>query len=213
MISLAKNKLIWINLSNGAAQHEVRIAKYLIENFPNTKLIFLEVGSAYGGGVEYLANLLRFRGLVYGYDTFVGHPKDLADDPTSLEATCMDIWYEYPKLGRKRLSYEYQRKALDSLDMTNAILVKGRINDHSFDDIDKVHMAMLDLDLIKSTRVAYHALKDKIVSGGFIMFHDALPPDHLPYIHDFIYNEVIKDRRWLVELEDPLAMLVILKRT
>jgi hypothetical protein len=207
-----ENKLAWLNMGNQAASIQMALAEEILESFPNTKLIHLEVGSAYGGGVEAMAKLWSYRGLVYGYDTFEGHPKDLADDPKSHEAICMDMWYDDPQFGRKKLAYSYQRKALDEEGLTNAILVKGRINEHSFDDIKEFHMALLDLDLIKPTVIAYNALKDKAVTGGYLLFHDALPEDHLPLIHKFVYNEVLKDPNWIVKGEYPHAYLTILKR-
>jgi hypothetical protein len=207
-----ENRLAWLNTGSRAAQRQIILATKIMDEFPNEKLIHLEVGSAYGGGVEFMAKLWTYQGLVYGYDTFEGHPKELSDDPKSLEATCMDMWYEHPLFGRKHLRYDYQRKILDDEGLTNAILVKGRINEHSFDDIKYAHMAMLDMDLVKPTMVAYHALKDKIITGGYMLFHDALPADHLPLIHNFVYSEVVKDKRWLIEGEYPNAYLTVLRR-
>ena len=204
-----RNKLPFLNAGNNTGIYEAQILQYLVGKFKE-KLTILVVGSAYGGEVEFIAKLLYGRCNVYGYDTFIGHPKDLADDPTSLEATCMQVWYD--AFGMKGIEYDYQRKLLDEQELFNAHLIKGRVNEHSFDDIKKAHFVMLDMDLIKPTRVAYHAIKDKIVKGGFLFFHDALPIDHLPLIHQFVYDEVLKDKRWNIVKEDNEANLTVLRR-
>lgn len=207
-----KLHLPWLNGTNDTSKHQYWVIKEIIATFPTEEITALEIGSPYGGAVEAMATLLKGRGKAYGYDTFEGHPKDLSDDINSFEATCMDGWYEENKLGRAGLSYEFQRAVLDDLGLSNAILVKGRINEHSFDDIERIHFAMLDLDLIKPTRVAYEAIKDKFVSGGFLFIHDAFPDTHLPMINDFVYNEVIPSGKWELFIEDSKALLVGLKR-
>lgn len=207
-----ETKLPWLNGSNNTAKIQYSTVQQLLLDFPDDEVVTLEVGSPYGGAVEAMAKLLGERGKAYGYDTFEGHPKDLADDPTSLEATCMDPWYHESMLGREGLSYEYQRTVLDQEGLVNAILVKGRINEHSFDDIKKAHFAILDLDLIKPTKIAYEAVKDRIVRGGYLFFHDAIPFNHLPLIHQFVYGEVIPDGRWELVIEDENGLLTGLKR-
>jgi hypothetical protein len=95
------NTLPWINLANGTAQLQLDCITNLLETVMYDKqIIILEVGSAYGGAVEMMAKVLGGRGKVYGYDTFEGHPSDIADDPKSLEATCMELWYQSPFFGR-----------------------------------------------------------------------------------------------------------------
>lgn len=204
-------KLPWLNSSNDTAKHQYWVVDEVIKIFKKD-ITVLEIGSPYGGAVEMMSKILKKKGKAYGYDTFVGHPKDLADDRTSLEAVCMEPWYHQDNLGRAGLDYDFQRKILDEEGLDNAILIKGRIDENSFDNIDKIHFAMMDLDLIKPTIVAYHAIKDKFVKGSFLFFHDAIPADHLPYIHDFVYNDVIPDKRWKVVIKDPKAMLIGLKR-
>ena len=192
------NKLFWLNMGNGAAEKQVALLEKILTDFPKDKLTTLEVGSPYGGAVEFAARLMGKRGTAYGYDTFEGHPVDLADDPDSSEAHAMDQWYARTDYTPEMLTYEYQRKVLDEEGLSNAILVKGRLNEHSFDDIKKAHLVMLDLDLIKPTILAYDALKDKIVKGGYLMTHDSFPADHLPLIYDFVHNVIAKDGRWMI---------------
>jgi hypothetical protein len=215
-LSNYKNSLMWLNAGNQAGPAEIDLWERLLKEFPDDELTMLKIGSAYGGGVEMCSKLIYGRGKVYGYDTFEGHPRDLADDQTDLEAWCMDMWYEggkfKPFLSVDRLKYEYQRRILDEQFLYNAILVKGRVNEHSFDDIEKIHFAMLDMDLIKPTVTAYNAIKDKFVPCGYLCMHDTLPPNHLPKIHDFAYDVVLKDGRWHLENELPDGNVTIFKR-
>ena len=211
-----KNQLVWLNAGNKAGITQISLCEHLIDDFPDEELIGLEIGSAYGGGVEFMAKCWYGRGRVYGYDTFEGHPKDLADNQKDLDAWCMDGWYKtgvkVPALNIDRLKYDYQREVLDRQMLDNANLVKGRINKNSFDNIKTIHLAMLDLDMIGPTRIAYNAIKDKFVPGGYLLMHDALPPDHLPKIHNFAYNEVLKDGLWRIMFEVPEGHLTVFKR-
>jgi len=203
----------WLNVGNETGMIQILTLENLVAKFPNEELVGMEVGSAYGGGVETGARIFKGHGKFYGYDTFEGHPKDLSVIPGDLEEFCMDMWYDDPHFGRgERLTYEYQRKVLDNWGLDNAVLVKGRINEHSFDDIDRVHFAILDLDLIKSMRTAYKAIRDKIVVGGYLFFHDALPPEHLPMIHNLVYNQVLPEGRWKIIRESNDGNLCALER-
>lgn len=197
--------LKWLNLPSPTADLQMEIVKSLPSKFKG-KLTLLEIGSPWGGAVEWMAKEIP-NSTVYGFDTFEGHPKDLSDNLGSEEATCMDYWYEL--FGREKLDYDYQRKILDEEGLKNAVLVKGRINEHSFDDIKEIHFAMLDLDLIRPTKIAYEAIKDKIVKGGYLFIHDVL--SNLPLLYEFYQKEIIPSPLWEIR-EEPQAMLVILKK-
>jgi hypothetical protein len=188
-------KLRWLNFPSQTASLQMEVVKSLPSLFKG-KLTLLEIGTPYGGAVEWMARELP-NSTVYGFDTFEGHPRDLSYDPNSPEAICMEPWYA--KFGKQELEYDYQRKILDEEGLKNAILVKGRVNEHSFDMIDKIHFAMLDLDLINPTRTAYEAIKNKIVKGGFLFMHDY---STLNLICDFITQEVIPSGLWQVESTD-----------
>jgi len=203
------NHLPWMNIGNFGAYIQMAYLEKIKDRFKKN-IIALEIGSAYGGAVEMMAKSLKGKGKAYGYDTFEGHPEDLSDSPKSSEARAMDIWYD--KFGKEKLGYDYQRRVLDNQGLGNAILVKGRVNKHSFDDIEKAHLIMFDMDLIKPTIVAYNALKNKIVRGGYLFFHDALPPNHLPLICKFVYDEVLKDKTLEVDREFISSHLTILEK-
>lgn len=208
------NRLAWINTGNEAGMIQMLVLENLIKKFPKEELTCLEVGSAYGGSVEFGAQLLKGRGRYYGFDTFEGHPKDLGIPGDGMAIDCMDMWYDsgLEVYKRDKLSYEYQRGVLDEEGLDNAILVKGRVNEHSFDGIDKVHFAMIDLDLINPMRTAYEAVKDKIVMGGYLLIHDSLPQDHLPMIYALVYNQIIPEGKWKVIIKSNMGMLTVLER-
>jgi len=206
------HKLNWLNAGNGTAKLQLECVQALPSQFPGEEIILLEVGSAYGGGVEMMGKVLYGVGKVYGYDTFEGHPRDLADKPDDPEALCMDLWYKEPHHGLHRLSYDYQRVILDEQGLDNVTLVKGRINKHSFDDIKKAHFVLLDLDLVKSTKIAYNALKDKIVKGGYLFIHDALPYDNLYNLSKYVYDNIVPDKRWVLFGEFANDFVLVLQR-
>ena len=204
--------LHWLNSGNPTGIIQMLTLNNLLEKFPNEELIGLEIGSAYGGGVEVGAKIWKDRGKFYGYDTFCGHPRDLAIDPTNKEAWCMDGWYNDENFGTWRLAYDYQRKILDYQGLDNAILVKGRINEKTFEDFDRIHFAIIDLDMIKPTVQAYMGIKDKIAVGGYLLMHDALPPDHLPLIYKYVYKWILPEGRWKIIAESERGNLVALER-
>lgn len=208
------NNLAWLNAGNETGIIQLMVMETLIAKFPKTEIVGLEVGSAYGGGVEAMARLLKGGGIYYGFDTFEGHPKDLGIPADGMAIDCMDMWYDSgPEVYKKeKLSYEYQRQVLDESGLDNTILIKGRVNEHSFDGIDKVHFAMIDLDLYNPMRIAYEAIKDKIVMGGYLLIHDSLPADHLPMIHALVYNQIIPEGKWKVIIKSNLGMLTVLER-
>jgi hypothetical protein len=203
------NQLKWLNAGTKTAFSQLNYGEWVMEQFPDDELIGLEVGSAYGGGVEMMAHLWKGRGKMYGYDTFEGHPKFLAPNPDDIEAYCMDQWYDI--YGRDELSYDYQRKILDSEGLDNAILKKGLINEHSFDDIPYAHFILLDVDMVVPTKIAYEALKDKVKPGCCLYIHDALVS--IPNLHEYVYKEIVPDKRWSIASESPENYLLILKRT
>jgi hypothetical protein len=178
-------------------------------DFPRERvLIGVEMGVAYGGGVEALAKLWRGRGVVLAYDTFTGHPKKLALKRKSMEATCMDMHYK--QYGRKMLSYEYQRQELTRQNISNVLLFKGLIHKKSCEDIPKIHYCLLDLDILASMKTGYSAVADKIVPRGYLCLHDVLSgvlPDLIPW-----YNKIKKEKRWQVVFEGEKEDLAVLRR-
>ena len=167
----------------------------------DTPLIGAEFGSAYGGGVESIGKLWKDRGIVYGFDTFAGHPKQLAVDLQSWEANCMNGWYE--KYPCDELSYGYQRAELDRQGLDNVILKKGLINKNSCMGIPYLNYALLDLDILASMKTGYELVKDRITKGGYLFFHDVVPDDHLPLLNKWFLNEVMPSGLWEIIGEWP----------
>jgi hypothetical protein len=207
-----ETKLIWINKLNGAWETETRYFKKAKEEFPNEKLIAIVCGVAYGGSIEAIAQEWKDVGVVYGYDTFEGHPKHICENPEAFEATCMDNWYRTEVYGTENLSVEYQNSVLKELGLNNFRLVKGLINKNSWDDIEKVHYVMLDLDIAIATEIAYHNIKNKIVENGYLLLHDCIGHTQLPQMAKLYQG--IKDEGLFNVLEEHSGQyLVVLQKT
>ena len=184
--------MVNLNSINGAALYLQYFQTLLVGKFKKD-LVGVEMGIAYGGGVESLGTIWRDVGTVYGFDTFEGHPEFLADDHMGIEARCMDKWYRDDMFGRKALTYEFQRNQLDSEGLTNVKLVKGIVSPDSCRTIPKIHYCLLDMDILESMKTGYEAVKDKMVEGGYLFIHDAIPADHIPALHNWWYNEVMSN--------------------
>lgn len=161
--------MITLNKINGADELCEKYERRCLDEFKGD-LVGVVMGIAYGGDVERIAKIWGNRGKVYGFDTFKGHPKHLCPDKDDFQATCMDNWYY--QYGMEKVSYEYQRKELDSQDLTNAILIKGEVNKDSCKDIPYLNYAFLDMDILASMVAGYEAVKDKLVKGGYLLLHD-----------------------------------------
>lgn len=186
------------------------------QQYPAQELNFVIMGIAYGGEVEAIAKYLKINNLpgkVYGFDTFEDlHPKHLAKDKNNFEATCMDGWYASPEFGTQPLAYEYQRKVLDDQGLDNAILIKGEVAADSCKKIGPIHYAFLDMDMISSMRTGFEAVSDKIISGGYVMLHDVLPKGHLDYLYNWCWDEVMKDKRFVLDYAKRTAFSVVFKK-
>lgn len=168
-------------------------------------LIGAELGIAWGGCVQDMAKLWLGRGIIYGYDTFEGHPKHLSDNVHSAEARALD----WTNQKCHKLSIEYQRFQLDKQGLDNARLVKGIITEFSCTEMDKLHYCFLDMDMLESMVAGYAAVKNKIVEGGYLLIHDY----HLfPRIRRWVDTEVITDPIWTVDGDFPNCYLFVLKR-
>lgn len=204
--------LINLNHVNGADVILLEHAEKLLSKFPEDHLVGCEMGIAYGGGVEAIGKMWKGRGTIYGFDTFESlHPKHLADDATSFEATCMDYWYIHPEYGTDKLSYDYQRQILDDQKLDNVILIKGEVSEDSCKSIDKIHYALLDMDIKQSMQTGYHALRDKFVPGGLLFIHDT---QNIGSVGDWYAEEVLGTdaHMWKPFLKADGSLLVGLER-
>lgn len=199
--------MIELNHQNGADAITHRVAKTVLDKFQGP-LTGAEFGIAYGGGVETIGKLWQGRGIIHGFDTFEGHPKQLSYSPSAKEFYCMD--FQYAQYGREALSYEHQRNKLDSLGLYNVHLHKGLINDHSIDGIEAFHYVLLDLDFVLAMLHASLLVKDRIVPGGYLCLHDVLPRGHIYGLWG-LYQEIIAEGRWSAE-EYPDSYLAVLCR-
>jgi hypothetical protein len=192
--------MIEINEENGAAEISHRYAKLLMDKFPDEELVGAEMGICFGGGVEFIGNLWKGRGKIYGFDTFEDkHPKQLGDMGFENEMTCMEHWYT--KYGVDKLTYEYQRGELDRQGLDNVTLIKGLVTENSCKDngITKLHYALLDMDILASMTAGYAAVAPVIVSGGYLILHD-VPNPYIHRIEDW-YAQSIKNSKLWAEVE------------
>lgn len=202
--------MIWLNKIAGGPAYLLETVFFTLTAIKFKQDITMVVmGVAYGGILEEIGQLLKNKGVVYGYDTFVGHPKQVAE-PDSRELSCMDDWYSM--YGYDRLSYEFQRAELNAQELSNVVLVKGLIDKSSCKDIDKIHFALLDLDILNSTINGYLACKDKIVKGGYLLIHDAANKDNGLFLYDWVQKTFINNPEWYVELIDDSTDYLVLKK-
>lgn len=205
-------KLINLNRASNNGDDRVveKYASLALEHFKDN-LIGVELGCCYGGNVEEIATAWKGHGDFYGYDTFEGHPKQLAPKPESFEASCMDFWYKPEVFGTEKLSLEYQRGVLDELGLTNAHLVKGLVNKNSCDALDHINFAFLDMDLYVSMEQGYQAVKDKIVPGGYLLMHDVIGQDDLPDLRNWYQWKVLRDEQYQLMSDNEGHYIAVLR--
>lgn len=200
--------MINLNVMNGAATI-LHYNQVLLTGKFKKDLIGVEMGIAYGGGVEQLGYFWKGIGKVYGYDTFEGHPDNLVKEKYSFEARCMDYWYSPDIFGMKALSYEFQRNVLDTEQLSNVILVKGLVNKDSCKDLDHINYCLLDMDIEVSMKVGFEAVYPKLIPGAKLFIHDALPASHIPSVHNWWFNEIVpkyKDLKPIGEWPDQFLL-------
>lgn len=189
-------KLQILNKVNGAHEILLKNVAEKCQQHYDKEINFVIMGIAYGGEVEAVAKYMKLKkqkGKVYGFDTFEElHPKHLAKNKSSFEATCMDGWYRSPEYGTEKLSYEYQRHVLDKQGLDNAVLVKGEVHANSCKDIGNIALAFLDMDMEQSMRVGFEAVEKKIMSTGYLMLHDAIPKGHMKGLYEWTFDELTK---------------------
>ncbi|HUD73960.1 MAG TPA: hypothetical protein VMQ76_02735 [Terracidiphilus sp.] len=172
-------------------------------------LVGAEFGVAYGGGVETIAKLWTGCGVIHGFDTFQGHPVEIAYSPRAWEANCMDV--DYAAQGRERLSEEYIRGELSRQGLDNVFLHKGLIHDSSLYGIDALHYVLLDLDFIAAMVFGWTLVKDRIVPGGFLCLHDVVPRGNMIGLWG-LYQEIMASGQWSLEGEYPDNYLAVLRK-
>jgi hypothetical protein len=208
-----EDKMIELNAQPGLDQSLGvflrKLQQHIMDHFPDEPLVGVEMGIAYGGGVEALSKLWGKRGTIYGYDTFEGHPKQIATSDTAPEATCMDDHYN--KYGRDGLDIDYQKKHLAMQGIDNVILVKGLVNSDSCWRLPKIHYCLLDMDILVSMKEGYEAVRHRIVNEGVLCLHDVCWPNQLPELRAW-YEEIKKEPQWEVVIEvEKLGVAVLMR--
>lgn len=210
-MSEIKTELTWLNKVNGADLVCHDYHKKLMNEFEGT-LYGAVLGSCYGGELEAMARLWGDRGKVYGFDVFQElHPRHLSDDPiNNFDATCMEHWYQDSVFGTEKLHIDYQRQQLEDMKL-DVQLIKGEVHKDSCKDIPKLHYAFLDMDLPVSMKNGYKAVKDKIISGGYLFLHDT---QNIPGVGEWYKEEVVGTDKdiWEEPIEFGKELLICLKK-
>lgn len=209
-----------LNDTNGASHYTGLIVQQVLKEFIGN-IAGAEFGIAYGGGVESIGKLWKGRGIVYGFDTFEGHPKQVAEKceytieaggSGALATWCMDQWYNSPDYGTEAIKYDYIRYQLDKQGLDNVILVKGLITDKTdVSFLPELQYCFLDLDFPLSMWQAYNLVKDKIVKGGYLCLHDVIPKGHIHGCYEY-YQKMLAEGLFEIYKEVPECLLAILKK-
>lgn len=204
-----------LNKLNGADAILYDVVERCLREFKEDLNIVI-MGTAYGGEVEDIAEKIKGRGKVWGYDTFEDlHPSYLFKGPAELafEATCMDHWYKEEIYGTDELAYNYQRNKLDEKGLDNAILIKEVVTDKTKLPVKKIHLGFMDMDMLESMQAGYSVMKRKIVKGGYFAFHDLVPPDHIPRLYNYFMPLFENSKTWeIITRHDPSFMVVLKKK-
>lgn len=204
-----------LNDTNGASKILLDIANKTLQEF-KSNIIGVEMGIAYGGGVESIGKMWKNSGLVYGFDTFMGHPKEVAlKDPTcnysteSFAATCMDDWYR--TFDNNELTIEYQTSELNKQGIENVKLIKGLINENTkIDFIPYINYCLIDLDFTLAMKHAYSIIENKLVKGSYLCLHDVVPNGHINGLYEW-YEEIKNCGKYELIGEYPSSFLSVLK--
>lgn len=209
-----------LNDVNGASKLTHEYAAKCLTEFSGD-LCGVEMGIAYGGGIRAIGKLWGNRGTVYGFDTFEGHPKQIAEicefskkDKTLHAANCMDPWYDNKnEYGTDRIKYDFIRSELDKENLTNVKLVKGLVTEKT--DVsflpNKIHYALIDLDFPISQWDGYNLLKNRIIKGGYLCLHDMIPAGHIYGNYEY-YQKMLSEKLFDVVIEDNSSLLVVLRK-
>lgn len=210
--------LIELNDVNGASAITNKFYTACLTEF-NEPLIGAEFGVAFGGGIAKIGKVWKGRGIVYGFDTFEGHPEQISEECElskqdggiqSHAARCMKPWYD--KYGLDKAKEDYIAKELKDQGIDNVTLVKGLVTektDVSF--IPYLHYCLIDLDFPKSMIDAWNLVKNKIVEGGYLCLHDVVPRGHIHGLYES-YQSMISEDLFDVVLEDNQALISVLRK-
>jgi hypothetical protein len=209
-----------LNAINGASEYTHGYAERCKTEFEGP-LYGLEMGVAYGGGVRDIGRLWKGRGTVWGFDTFEGHPRELAFDDKyamqdggidSFAATCMNGWYDDPNYGADAIKYDYIRKELDAEGLDNVVLVKGLVTDTTdVSFIPKLHYALIDMDFPLAQWNGYNLVKNLMVPGGILFMHDMIPKGHIYGCYEYLVD-ILVEGLFEVVLEEPKSFLIGLRK-
>lgn len=156
----------WTILAEDNRMNLFLIIKYFINNLSGGHIV--EFGSYKGGNAIFLALLAKklFPGMrVYALDTYEGMPATDKSIDMHNQGDFRETNYE------KLMNYKSE------LGLDNLIPVKGLFED-TWDSVREdgksFVLAHIDCDIAPAVKFSYEAVKENMVSGGYIIFDDAL---------------------------------------
>jgi hypothetical protein len=209
-----------LNIHNGADKVTQAYAERCLTEFDGF-LLGAEMGVAYGGGIAKIGKKWGDRGIVYGFDTFEGHPiSEMVPRCTytqesggvqSMAAVCMDFWYNSEQYGQK-FRDTHIREELDNLGLSNVYLIKGVVTDTTdVSFIPELHYVLLDMDFPQAQWDGYNLVKHKIVQGGYLCLHDMVKPGHIHGCYEK-YLDILNEGLFEVVEEKPDPELIAVLR-
>jgi hypothetical protein len=205
-----ETKLINLNEPFSAGPKLLDIAARVLREF-KSEIIGAEFGVAYGGGIQAIGKLWGKNGLIYGFDTFEGHPKHIATAEVDAPAKdVVDVWYD--QYGMEQLSVEYIQSVLSAQGLSNVKLVKGLVTkDTRIEFIPYLDYVLLDLDFPTAMETAYSLVKYKLTKGSYLCLHDVSPTGIIPGLFK-LYEDIKREGTYEVVLEEFPQDLVVLRR-
>ncbi len=203
-------ELINLNEVTAAAAKLLSVAAQVRKEF-RSNIIGAEFGVAYGGGIQAIGKMWGRRGIIYGFDTFEGHPKHIARTEGDFVArNAVDMWYA--KYGMEKLSAEYIQSVLSAQGLDNVKLVKGLVTaDTQIEYIPYLDYVFLDLDFPTAMKAAYNLVKAKLTKGSYLCLHDVSPTGDIPGLFQ-LYEDIKREGLYEVVMEDYSVALVVLRR-
>ena len=150
---------------------KIQFLLFLLQNqiYKKIKGDVIEMGVFRGGSIIKMGlklKELQSNKLIYGIDTFEGHPHSSEEDISENGET-----YHY-KGKYKDTDFDRVRKVVLKRGVNNIILYKGEVNSISSLKKRRFCFAHMDIDTYISTKQGIEFLKNRMVKGGVILFDD-----------------------------------------
>jgi len=135
---------------------------------------YVEIGVYKGGSaltaLNYLDELNRNQGniskrVAYLYDTFDGFDYKEAEDSSDV------IWFGTHKFKEVESAIDYIQQTFSDVSTQYSLIVKNICVDN-IDEVSRISVANIDVDMYEPTLAALYKVSDRIVPGGIIICED-----------------------------------------